>query len=67
MKTRAITAMIGWSIAIAVSIVIWLFVMVAIVHVFGCSLTVSSGELTGLRHHHTEDEAEPTPTPARVQ
>lgn len=64
MKIYDIGAIVGWLIVFAVGVVLWIMIIAAVVHVFGCSMSL---EVESEMHHHESESLpllEPTPTPA---
>jgi hypothetical protein len=61
MTSRIIAAMLTAAMIVIVIVVLWLFLMVVVAHLAGCSITVESG----LEGHYTSStqEEHPTPTP----
>ena len=48
---------------IAVAIVLWVLILIAVAHFFGCSLTIESGIEAHYKNQGDEEPAVPTPTP----
>ena len=65
MKPWKLVDLFAAAMVIAVAMVLWILILIAVAHFFGCSITFESGIHDSMRADDYEHRATPTPTPMR--